>query len=86
MHGMDGSEALGLGLIYSSSRRAGGRSPSSSYLPHHVVLLSRDEDVDGVDDARDVSQDGEQQADPELNLQGRHTVDREQAVTLLTHI
>lgn len=85
MHGMDGSEALGLGLIYSSSRRAGGRSPSSSYLPHHVVL-SRDEDVDGVDDARDVSQDGEQQADPELNLQGRHTVDREQAVTSLTHI
>ena len=42
---------------------------SSSWLV--IIKISCDEDVDGVDDARDVAQDGEQQADPELNLQAQ---------------
>jgi hypothetical protein len=48
------------------------RSPPVGQMDLHVLIIimdsSCDEDVDGVDDARDVSQDGEQQADPELHL------------------
>ena len=39
-----------------------------------VLLPLPGDDPDGVDDAGEVAEEGEQQADPELDLQGRSTL------------
>lgn len=45
---------------------------SHAYLGRVVILLLLGDDPDSVDDAGEVAEEGEQQADPELNLQINH--------------